>query len=144
MKYLRLTIMFAVSLAMMVPSGIFAECCCSSGKSGCCAAEVSQEVPESSCCNCEQIHAEQEALLKCVPVKIGKQERSSCECCLSARLNTSAVPVNLNNVDLGHAVLDHLAVDSGSQQQVSTKYVEAVFPAISNNKRQALLCVWIH
>jgi len=83
-------------------------------------------------------------MLECVPVKIGKQERSSCECCLSARLNTSAVPVNLNNVDLGHAALDHLAVDSGSQQQVSTKYVETVLPAISNNKRQALLCVWIH
>lgn len=144
MKYFRLTILFAVSLAMMVPAEIFAECCCSSGESGCCAVKVSQEVPESSCCNCEQIHAEQEALLECVPVKIGKQERSSCECCLSARLNTSAVPVNLNNVDLGHAALDHLAVDSGSQQQVSTKYVETVIPAISNNKRQALLCVWIH
>ena len=144
MKYFRLTILFAVSLAMMVPAEIFAECCCSSGESGCCAAEVSQEVPESSCCSCEQIHAEQEALLQCVPVKIGKQERSSCECCLSARLNTSAVPVNLNNVDLGHAALDHLAVDSGSQQQVSTKYVETVILKISNKKRQALLCVWIH
>jgi len=143
-KHLRLTMMFAVSLAMMMPAEIFAECCCSSGDSGCCAVKVSQEVPETSCCSCEHIHAEQEAMLECVPVKIGKQERSSCECCLSARLNTSAVPVNLNNVDLGHAALDHLAVDSGSQQQVSTKYVETVLPAISNNKRQALLCVWIH
>ena len=144
MKYLRLTTMFAVSLAMMVPIEIFAECCCSLGESGCCAVKVFQEVPESNCCNCEKIHAEQEALLECVPVKMGKQERSSCECCLSGRLNTSAVPVNLNNADLGHAALDQLAVDSGSHQQVSTKYVETVFPAVSNNKRQALLCVWIH
>ena len=144
MKHLRLTMTVAVSVAMMMPTGIFAECCCSSDKTGCCTVQVPDEALEPSCCRCEQILAEQEALLECVPVKIGKQERSSCECCLSARLNTSAVPVSLNNVDLGHLAVDHLAVDSGSRQQVSTKYAETVLPAISNNKRQALLCVWIH
>jgi len=143
-KHLRLTMTVAVSVAMMMPTGIFAECCCSSDKTGCCTVQVPGEALEPSCCRCEQILAEQEALLECVPVKIGKQERSSCECCLSARLNTSAVPVSLNNVDLGHLAVDHLAVDSGSRQQVSTKYAETVLPAISNNKRQALLCVWIH
>ena len=77
-------------------------------------------------------------------MKIGKYERSSCEVLPQQRLNTSAVPLSLNNFDLGHAAIDHLAVDSGSQQQVSTKYVETVIPKISNKKRQALLCVWIH
>ena len=144
MKHFRLTMTVAVSVAMMMPTGIFAECCCSSDKAGCCTVQIPNEASEPSCCSCEQILAEQESLIECVPVKIGRQEQSSCECCLNARLNTSAVPVSLNNVDLGHLAVDHFAVDSDRQHQVSTKYAETGLPLISNNKRQALLCVWIH
>ena len=144
MKHLRVTMNVAVIVAMMLPTGIFAECCCSSNKTGCCAVETPTETPKSKCCGCEQRLAEQESLLECVTLKIENQDRSSCECCLKVRQNSSAVSIRLNNADLGHASLDHFAVDDGRPQQSRINRVETVPPEISNHKRQALLWVWIH
>ena len=91
MKHLRVTINVAVTVAMMLPTGIFAECCCSSSKIGCCAVEAPTETPKSKCCSCEQRLAEQESLLECVTLKIENQDRSSCECCLKVRQNSSSI-----------------------------------------------------
>jgi hypothetical protein len=144
MKHLRVAINVAVTLAMMLPTGIFAECCCTSNNRSCCAVTSSAEVSKTSCCSCEQRLAEQDSFLECVTSKIENQDRSSCECCLKVRQSSSAVSIRLNNADLGHASLDHFAVDDGRPQQSRINRVETVPPEISNRKRQALLCVWIH
>lgn len=143
MQYFRVLTTVAISLAMMLPGEIFAECCCSANKSGCCAVKAPVEAPKPSCCNCERIAAEQAAVLECVTLRIGNQERPSCECCLRARLNSSAVPVTLKKVDLNYSIFARESNGDGGLPQLSTKNIETASYATNNNKRQALLCVWI-
>ena len=143
-KHLRVTINVAVTVAMMLPTGIFAECCCSSSKIGCCAVEAPTETPKSKCCSCEQRLAEQESLLECVTLKIENQDRSSCECCLKVRQNSSAVRGQSKNVDLDCSAVDYISIDDCSLHTCSVKRLETASPAISNNRRQAILCVWTH
>lgn len=144
MKQLRVAINVAVTVAMMLPTGIFAECCCRSNKIGCCAVEKPTETPKGSCCSCEQRLAEQDSFLECVTSKIENRDQSSCECCLKVRQSSSAVSIKLNNADLGHASLDYFAVDDGRPQESRINRIETVPPEISNHKRQAILCVWLH
>ena len=144
MKYLRLTTTIAVSVAMMMPTAIFAECCCRSAKAGCCAVETPAEVPKANCCSCEQIQVDRESSRECVTPEVGSRVRPSCECCLRVRLSSTAVPVRLKNDVTTQSILGQQpSIDCGLQQS-SKKYIEPTLPVLSHNKRQALLCVWIH
>ena len=97
-KYLRLTMIVAISVAMLVPTGIFAECCCSSGDAGCCTVTTPVEVSKTSCCSCEKALAESDSLLECATLKLGNRVRSSCECCRGIGQISTALPVRLGKV----------------------------------------------
>ena len=144
MKYLRLAMTIAVSVAMMVPSGIFAECCCSSDKVSCCAVNIPAEVPKVNCCSCEQIQADRESSRACVTPQLGNRVRPSCECCLRVRLSSTALPVRFTKDVAPQSILGQQPPIDYGLQQLSAKYIETTLPVLSHNKRQALLCVWIH
>jgi hypothetical protein len=142
-KHARLTMTVAVSMAMMMPTGIFAECCCSAAKVGCCAVKTPAEVPKASCCSCEQKQVG-ESSRECVTPQLGNRVRPSCECCLRVRLSSTAVPVRLKNDVAPQSILGQQPSIDYVLQQSSTKYIEPILPVLSHNKRQALLCVWIN
>ena len=142
MKHLRVTINAAVTMAMMLPTGIFAECCCSSENAGCCAITSSAEVPKTSCCNCEQSLSEQVAVSE-VLTKLGGRVCPRCEDCRARQIST-AISVRAKNVVAVQPLLSRQTPVDGDLQQPSAKYVEFTLPVLSHNKRQALLCVWIH
>ena len=144
MKYLRLTTTIAVSVAMMMPTGIFAECCCRSDQVGCCAVETSVEVPKTTCCSCERRLSEKGSLHHQATPNVGTRVRPSCECCLRVRSNTLALSAHVkNDVALQSILGQQPSIDCGLQQS-SKKYIEPTLPVLSHNKRQALLCVWIN
>ena len=143
-KHVRLTMTVAVSVAMMMPTGIFAECCCRSDQVGCCAVETSVEVPKTNCCSCERELSEKDSLHQRATPKLGNRVRPSCECCLRVRLSSTAVSIRLKNDVAPQSILGQQpSIDCGLQQS-SKKYIEPTLPVLSHNKRQALLCVWIH
>ena len=142
MKHLRVTINVAVTVAMMLPTGIFAECCCSSENAGCCAITSSAEVPKTSCCNCEQSLSEQVAVSE-VLTKLGGRVCPRCEDCRARQIST-AISVRAKNVVAVQPLWSRQTPVDGDFQQPSAKYVEFTLPVLSHNKRQALLCVWIH
>ena len=141
MKHLRVTINVAVTVAMMLPTGIFAECCCSSENAGCCAITSSAEVPQTSCCSCKQTSSEQEAVCEVLP--LGGRVCPSCEDCRARQIST-AISVRAKNGDAVQPLWSRQAPVDGDLQQSSAKYVEFTLPVLSHNKRQSLLCVWIH
>lgn len=141
-KHLRVTINVAVTVAMMLPTGIFAECCCSSENAGCCAITSSAEVPKTSCCNCEQSLSEQVAVSE-VLTKLGGRVCPTCEDCRARQIST-AISVRAKNVVAVQPLWSRQTPVDGDLQQPSAKYVEFTLPVLSHNKRQALLCVWIH
>ena len=141
MKHLRVTINVAVTVAMMLPTGIFAECCCSSENAGCCAITSSAEVPKTSCCSCKQTSSEQEAVCEVLP--LGGRVCPTCEDCRARQIST-AISVRAKNVVAVQPLWSRQTPVDGDLQQPSAKYVEFTLPVLSHNKRQALLCVWIH
>ena len=143
-KYLRLTMIVAISVAMLVPTGIFAECCCSSGDAGCCTVTTPVEVSKTSCCSCEKALAESDSLLECATLKLGNRVRSSCECCRGIGQISTALPVRLGkSVAAFQLSWNRQSLVDGDLQQSSTQCTESSLPSISHNKRQSLLCVWI-
>ena len=142
--YLRSAMTIAVSVAMMVPSGIFAECCCSSAKAGCCAVQTPAEIPKTSCCSCEQMQADGGSPRECVTPELGNRVRPSCECCLRVRLSSTALPVRFTDDVAPQSVVGQQFPVDVELQTLSVKYIETSLPGLSHNKRQALLCVWIH
>jgi len=143
-KYLRLAMTIAVSVAMMMPTAIFAECCCRSAKAGCCAVETPAEVPKANCCSCEQMQVDRESSRECVTPQLGSRVRPSCECCLRVRLSSAALPVRFTKDVVPQSILGQQPPIDCVLQQSSAKYIETTLPVFSHNKRQALLCVWIH
>ena len=142
MKHLRLTMTIAVSVAMMMPAGIFAECCCSSEKTaGCCTVQIANKVSEPNCCSCEQTSFEQDAV--CGIPTSGVQVCPSCEDCRARQIST-AIRVRSKNSDAVQDSLSRLVLVDGDLQQSSAKYIEFTLPVLSHNQRQATLCVWIH
>ena len=141
MKHLRVTINVAVTVAMMLPTGIFAECCCSSENAGCCAVTSSAEVPKTNCCSCEQALSEQVAVSEVLP-KLGGRVCPTCEDCRARQIST-AISVRAKNVVAVQPLWSRQAPVDGDLQQPSAKYVDFILPVLSHNKRQALLCVWI-
>jgi hypothetical protein len=143
-KYLRLAITIAVSVAMMMPTAIFAECCCRSAKAECCAVETSAEVLKTNCCSCEQIQVDRESSRECVTPEVGSRVRPSCECCLRDRMSPTSLPVRFTKDVVPQSILGQQPPIDCVLQQSSAKYIETTLPVFSHNKRQALLCVWIH
>ena len=131
-------------MAMMVPNGILAECCCSSARVGCCAVKTPAEIPKSSCCSCEQMQADRESSRECITPELGNRVRPSCECCLRVRLSSTALPVRFTDDVAPQSVAGQQSLIDVELQTSSVKYIETILPALSHNKRQALLCVWIH
>ena len=140
-KHLRVTINVAVTVAMMLPTGIFAECCCSSENAGCCAVTSSAEVPKTNCCSCEQALSEQVAVSEVLP-KLGGRVCPTCEDCRARQIST-AISVRAKNVVAVQPLWSRQTTVDGDLQQPSAKYVDFILPVLSHNKRQALLCVWI-
>ena len=141
MKHLRVTINVAVTVAMMLPTGIFAECCCSSENAGFCAVTSSAEVPKTNCCSCEQALSEQVAVSEVLP-KLGGRVCPTCEDCRARQIST-AISVRAKNVVAVQPLWSRQTTVDGAIQQPSAKYVEFILPVLSHNKRQSLLCVWI-
>ena len=142
MKYVRLTMMYAVSVAMMMPTGIFAECCCSADKAAtCCTVQIPNKASGPSCCSCEQTSFEQEAVCGIPP--LGVRVCPSCEDCRARRIS-SGITVRAKNVDAVQPTFSRLVPVDGDLQQSSAKYIEVTLPVLSHNQRQAFLCVWIH
>lgn len=144
MKHVRLAMTVAVTVAIMLPAGIFAECCCSESKAGCCAVSASVKTRSSSCCSCEQTLAK----VKCFPEssspKVGNRVRPSCDCCCGVQQISTALPVRSTKSGIGFqsSWINQSPVDA-SLQHVLLKCIECALPALSHNKRQAILCVWI-
>ncbi len=143
MKYVRLAMTVAVTVAMMVPAGIFAECC-SENKAGCCAVPASVETPSSSCCSCKQTLAQQECFPESSSPTVGNRVRPSCGCCCGVQQISTALPVRSTKSGIGFesSWINQSSVDA-NLQHVSIKCIECALPALSHKKRQAILCVWI-
>ena len=141
MKHFRLSMTVAVSVALMLPTGVFAECCCSSGKAGSCTVQTPTEAPKPSCCSCKQTSSEQEAVCEVLP--LGGRVCPSCEDCRARQIST-AISVRAKNGDAVQPSWSRQTSVDGDLQQTSVKYVEFTLPVLSHNKRQSLLCVWIH
>ena len=144
MKHVRLAMTVAVTVAIMLPAGIFAECCCSENKAGCCAVPASVETPSSSCCSCEQTLAQQEYFHEGSSPTVGNRVRPSCDCCCGVQQISTALPVRSTKSGNGFesSWINQSPVDA-NLQHVSIKCIECALPALSHNKRQAILCVWI-
>ena len=142
MKHLRVAMNVAVIVAMMLPTGIFAECCCTSNNGSCCAVPSSAEVSKANCCSSEQALSGQVAVSEVLP-KFGGRVCPRCEDCRARQIST-AISVRTKNVVAVQPLWSRQALVDGDLQQPSAKYIECALPVLSHNKRQALLCVWIH